>query len=244
MELGECVYCGEQRELTRDHVPPRCLFSKPGPSELITVPCCTHCNGDFQQHDEYFRIAITTGIDREKFPKENADSVRAINKLARPASLRFARSLLETYDAKSAQITIDRQRIELVRYRITRGLFFHHKNVRMPQHIGFVFRELTENVKTNVEGRDRIERLAADLTTIGPGTFRYAHEALFRPDPFGTFWLMRFCAPPSYKSSLRLLTKTGLVRFPLANLCRTVSPRAVHCVSSEPDFLSMILAMS
>lgn len=192
MVFGECVYCGEQGELTRDHVPPRCLFSKPRPTDLITVPCCAPCNGDFQKHDEYFRIAITTGIDREKFPKENADSVRAINKLARPSSLRFARSLLENYDAKSAQITIDWQRIEIVLYRITRGLFFHHKNVRMPENIGFVFRELTENVKTNVEGRDRIERLAANLTTIGPGTFRYAHEVLFQPDPFGTFWLMRF----------------------------------------------------
>jgi hypothetical protein len=85
MEFGECVYCGEQRELTRDHVPPRCLFSKPRPSDLITVPCCAHCNGDFQKHDEYFRIAITTGIDLEKFPKENADSIRALKNLAQPA---------------------------------------------------------------------------------------------------------------------------------------------------------------
>ena len=192
VDFGECVYCGKKCELTRDHVPPRCLFSKPRPSDLVTVPCCAQCNGEFQKHDEYFRIAITTGIDREKFPKENAESVRAINSLARPASLGFARSLLENYEPKSARLTIDRQRIEIALYRITRGLFFNHQNVRMSENIGFEFREVTDNLKTNAEGRERIERLAANLTTIGPGTFRYAYEAFFQPDPFGTIWLMRF----------------------------------------------------
>jgi hypothetical protein len=192
MEFGECIYCGEQRELTRDHVPPRCLFSKPRPSDLITVPCCAHCNGDFQKHDEYFRIAITTGIDLEKFPKENADSVRALKNLARPASLGFARSLLENYEPKPARITINAQRIEITLYRIARGIFFHHKNVRIPENIGFEFREVTDNLKINVEGRERIKRLAENLTTIGPGIFRYAYESFFQPDPFGTIWLMRF----------------------------------------------------
>jgi hypothetical protein len=192
MEFGECVYCGEQRERTRDHVPPLCLFSKPRPSDLITVPCCAYCNGEFQKDDEYFRIAITAGIDVEKFPKENADSVQAIKSLARPASLGFARSLLENYEPRSARITIDAKRIEITLYRITRGIFFHHKKVRMSGNIGFKFREVTENFKINVEGRERIERLAANLTTIGMGTFRYAYEPYFQPDPFGTIWLMRF----------------------------------------------------
>jgi hypothetical protein len=192
MEIGECVYCGEQGELTRDHVPPRCLFSKPRPSDLVTVPCCESCNGEFQKHDEYFRIAITTGIDREKFPKENADSVRAINSLARPASHGFARSLLEKCELELARFTFDAHRIEIALYRITRGLFFHHNNRRMSGSIGFEFREVTDNLKTNAEGRERIDRLASNLKAIGPGTFRYAFEPFFPPDPFGTIWLMRF----------------------------------------------------
>src|SRR5271168_5407862 len=91
MSSGVCIYCGDARELTRDHVPPRCLFSKPRPNDLVTVPCCVACNRALSRHDEYFRIAMTTGIDREKFPKENAYSVRAINNLIRPASQGFAR---------------------------------------------------------------------------------------------------------------------------------------------------------
>jgi hypothetical protein len=135
---------------------------------------------------------MTTGIDREKFSKESADSVRAINRLARPASRGFARSFLEKYEPQSARITFDVQRIEIALYRITRGLFFHHKNVRISGNIGFEFHEVTDKLKTSSEGRERIDRLASSLKTIGPGTFRYAFEPFFRPDPFGTIWLMRF----------------------------------------------------
>ncbi len=149
MAIGECVYCGEHRDVTRDHVPPRCLFSKPRPSDLVIVPCCESCNREFQKHDEYFRIAVTTGIDNEKFAKESADSVRAINSLARPASHRFARSLLEKYEPELARFTFDAQRIEVALYRITRGLFFHHKNMRISGSIGYEFREVTDKLKTN-----------------------------------------------------------------------------------------------
>jgi hypothetical protein len=192
MDFGECVYCGEQRELTRDHVPPRCLFSKPRPSNLVTVPCCQACNSEFQKYDEYFRLAITTGIDAANFPKELSDSVRAINNLSRPASHGLARFMLKDYERNPARLTIDAARIEVVLYRITRGLFYHHRNVRVPRNIAFAFRMVDENLKTNAQGQDRINRLAEDLTTIGLGTFRYAFEPFEPPDPFSTAWLMRF----------------------------------------------------
>ncbi len=190
--MGECIYCGEQRELTRDHVPPRCLFSKPRPNDLVTVPCCEACNRELSKHDEYFRIAITTGIDRDKFPKENADSVRAINSLARPASQGFARFLLQNYEPNPSRFTFDAFRIEIVLYRITRGLFYHHRNIRMPGTIAFAFRMVDDSLKTNADGRERINRLEENMTSIGQGVFRYAFEAFEPPDPFGSAWLMRF----------------------------------------------------
>jgi|SRR5271169_234198 len=192
MKPGKCVYCGELRELTRDHVPPRCLFSKPRPPDLVTVPCCDTCNRALSKHDEYFRIAVTTGIDREKFPKENADSVRAINSLARPASRGFARLLLQNYKSNPSRLRFDAQRIEIVLYRITRGLFYHHREARLPEEIGFEFRLVDASLKTNSDGRERLNRLGANLTTIGQGVFRYAFEPFEQPDPFGTVWLMRF----------------------------------------------------
>lgn len=194
MDFGECVYCGEQHELTRDHVPPRCLFSKPRPNDLVTVPCCEACNRELCKHDEYFRIAITTGIDREKFPKETADSVRAINSLIRPASQGFARLLLQNYEPNPSRLRYDAQRIEIALYRITRGLYFHHRKARVPGTIAFAFRLVDSSLKIGDVGRERIDRLGGRLTSIGQGVFRYGFEPFEPewPDPFGTVWLMRF----------------------------------------------------
>src|SRR5208283_2514674 len=57
-KIGECLYCGRVRPLTRDDVPPKNLFPKPRPSNLITVPSCQKCNQSFMLDDEYFRLVI------------------------------------------------------------------------------------------------------------------------------------------------------------------------------------------
>lgn len=192
MSIECCIYCGAEGESTRDHVPPRCLFSKPRPSNLVTVPCCSACNSEYAKQDEYFRIAITTGINPERFPKENADSLRAIAGLARPASLGFAKHLLQGYDRETASLTFEVRRIEIVLHRIVCGLFFHHRNVPLPKPVGFAFWLINDSLKPHQEGRERLERLNGKMTTIGPGVFRYALEPFDPPDPFGTVWLMRF----------------------------------------------------
>lgn len=158
----------------------------------MTVPCCGRCNGEFQKHDEYFRIAMMTGIDREKFPNETADSVRAIRSLARPQSINFARKFLEGYDPSAGSLTFDSQRIQIVLRRIAKGLFFHHKNARMPADIDFECREVPDDSELPQEGRKRIERLTSNQISIGKGAFRYAFEPVGAPESFGEYWLMRF----------------------------------------------------
>jgi hypothetical protein len=192
MKAGECAYCGKRRDLTRDHVPPSCLFSKPRPNDLITVPSCGPCNSELSKHDEYFRIAITTGIDAAKFPRENADLVRAINNLMRPSSQGFARKLLRSYEANPARLKIDRERIGIVLHRITRGLFYHHANSRLPEWVPFEPCVVDPSREVAPVGREQINRLEENLKTIGQGNFRYAFERFTPHDPFGTIWLMRF----------------------------------------------------
>src|SRR5438034_6132874 len=41
---GICVYCGREKKLTMDHVPPKLLFASPYPPNLPTVPSCRDCN--------------------------------------------------------------------------------------------------------------------------------------------------------------------------------------------------------
>jgi len=192
MAVEGCAYCGELRELTRDHVPPRALFSRPRPGNLVTVPCCRRCNSEWSIHDEYFRFVIMLGIDSAKFPNESADSVRAINSLRRLASAGFAQGLLRSYESSPARLNIDRGRIEVVLHRIARGLFYHQTRTRLPQAVPFDFSEIVDPAKMSSVGRERMCLLEARLVTIGRGNFRYAFELWPGPDPFETIWLMRF----------------------------------------------------
>lgn len=57
MKHEVCYNCGKSaKKLSRDHIPPKCFFRPPLPTDLITVPCCKKCNESFSLDDEAFRI--------------------------------------------------------------------------------------------------------------------------------------------------------------------------------------------
>lgn len=55
-KTGICALCGSSGTVTREHVPPKCLFIKPRPTNTITVPLCKMCNHSYHLDDEYFRV--------------------------------------------------------------------------------------------------------------------------------------------------------------------------------------------
>lgn len=62
-----CYLCGTQlkdENRTMDHVPPKSLFVRPFPPNLITVPCCKNCNGNKSRDEDFFRLIATLGLDR------------------------------------------------------------------------------------------------------------------------------------------------------------------------------------
>jgi hypothetical protein len=183
--MGTCVYCGEWRELTRDHVPPKSLFSKPRP-ELITVPSCLTCNQGASKDDEYFRLMIVQGINREKFPQENSDSINAINKLSQPERLSFAHYLLGRYRPDIGGFTVDRHRIGAVLYRIAKGLYYHHTGKRLADDACFHFKPVGKDECNSDAG---IQFLVQRQLVIGDGKFRYC---FIDNGAAGTVWLMSF----------------------------------------------------
>jgi hypothetical protein len=54
-----CYLCGDEliknRNKSKDHVPPDCIFPQEKPPNLLTVPCCKKCNEGFKQLDEKMR---------------------------------------------------------------------------------------------------------------------------------------------------------------------------------------------
>ena len=58
IEAELCTFC-DRPATTRDHVPPKRLFSPPLPTDLVTVPACTKCNNGASADDEVFRNELS-----------------------------------------------------------------------------------------------------------------------------------------------------------------------------------------
>jgi hypothetical protein len=54
-----CALCGATDVFgSYDHLPPRCIFIKPRPQNLITVPACLGCNNIGSVGDEVFKTFL------------------------------------------------------------------------------------------------------------------------------------------------------------------------------------------
>jgi hypothetical protein len=54
-EFGICYLCGQESELTDDHVPPKCLAPEANNSIFYYAPACRPCNEALSIHEERFR---------------------------------------------------------------------------------------------------------------------------------------------------------------------------------------------
>lgn len=140
----ECVYCGSSKNLTRDHVPGKGLFSKPLPSNLITVPCCQRCNAANELEDEYFRLHVASRKESRNHPEAPQAGERAFARLVRPESRGFRQSVansIVSLDRISAEddegmlgvVMVDFRRLNSYAVRTIRALFAHHWRVRVPE---------------------------------------------------------------------------------------------------------------
>jgi len=139
-DKGECYLCCEPAT-TRDHIPPRGIFTQPYPNNLITVPACAKCNNGASKDDEYFRIAVAAGscdspeslavLKQRILPKVGGKPALAISILNTVEKVDVY-SEGGIYLGKAPTIKIDWPRIQNVINRIVRGLYWKHENERLP----------------------------------------------------------------------------------------------------------------
>lgn len=138
-----CVYCGAAAAETFDHVPPKNLFPRPRPSNLITVPCCEPCRKTQSKDDEYFRNMVIMRHDVAEVPAAGRILNTVHAALARPEArgltTRIVRSVREVeirtaaglYLGQVASYTVDLRRLDAVVRRTLRGVYFHELGVRL-----------------------------------------------------------------------------------------------------------------
>lgn len=143
-----CVYCGSVADLTRDHIPPKSLFNKPRPANLITVWACGSCNKTFKNDDDYFWLTLASRAEAARNSEAGGAALRAIKHLARPQAAGFRSAFLATvqpvevktasglYIGNRLAYDVSFARLNRVAARITRGLFCYvHRALLAPGYV-------------------------------------------------------------------------------------------------------------
>ena len=207
-KLGTCVYCGGVGPISRDHIPPRNLFAKPRPGNLITVPSCRTCNEAASKDDEYFRLVTAIRHDTADHPDAAGVWSAAMESLQKPwkggfraAFLNDAREVaLHTragiYLGQAGVYDVDLERLNRVAARVVRGLFYHHSGRRIPNEYRVVAYCTTGIDSSQTEVVTQVQDMVNALLSgkphiVGKGTFAYWYRFL-EEDVHLSAWLLVF----------------------------------------------------
>jgi len=207
---GECVYCGAIGPITRDHVPPKGIFSEPRPDNLITVPACSQChNSDVSKDDEYFRLILQVREEIHKHPDALKSYPALLRSLTRPQKAGMMNAFLKSifladlvtpsgiFIKKQLAIQTDMNRLRKVVTRILKGLFYYHREYRLPDgYDALVFdeRSVQEWPPANLAefSKNFIQPLLAhDGVTLGNNVFTYRF-GFNKSDLNTTCWIFEF----------------------------------------------------
>ena len=192
----ECYLCGNPAD-TKDHIPPRCIFPDPKPTDLITVPSCQECNSASQLDDEYFRWFVATASS------EHPEALRLIRERVIPR-FRKRPALLKSIMRRAVRVNVhsragvflkqrpgfhfDRPRIQNVVEKITKGLYRHETAQRLANE--YSVKDFVFNPDVPDSAKDWV--ISLPLREIGAGLFSYRYAQAFEDEGVTTWFLVFF----------------------------------------------------
>ena len=198
---GTCVYCGRHGTLTRDHVPPRNLFGSTSEVQLVTIPCCTKCNGQASKDDEYFRRSLILRHDIPDNPITRELLEAVYRSWRNPRQRGFTRSFLRGVEEKEVYTeggiylgqvgtyNVEHHRLDRVVCRIIRGLFYHHSGYPVPRDY-----HVFSYCHTGVLPSDRpVAKKYVDFAQV---VVQSGEEGAVNPDIF-KYWFVRTAEDPA-----------------------------------------------
>ena len=137
--LKQCVFCGKNtHKITQGHAPPKNIFPKPWPSNLITAPECEDCNKAAEKDDDYFRLILLSRHDIARHPEALKILPKVLRSLEREEAVglrkKFEKSLKVkgcftpegVYLGDGVTYLPETERIYRVLIRTIKALYFKH----------------------------------------------------------------------------------------------------------------------
>jgi hypothetical protein len=196
----KCVYCGTDKNLTVDHVPPQLLLPQPYPQNLITVPACFPCNQSFQKDDGYLRTMLCLDVRASKNSAAQSNLPAVLRSLRRANAKAFAEYLRR--QAESSVILgqdgsplgqvfeLDKVRANRIGQRFIRALYFHETGTALPRN-AVIRVACNMGLRTIDTEFNEICRVLAVFRDRGHGYIGRAFGYLAALEPESSAWLMQ-----------------------------------------------------
>jgi hypothetical protein len=195
----KCIYCGTDKDITVDHVPPKLLLEQPYPENLITVPTCFPCNQSFQKDDEYLRIMLCIDVRASRNIAAQSNLPAVLRSLQRSNAKGFVEylanqssvsAILDQYGAPMGQVMeLDNTRTKRTGQRFIRALYFAVVGTALPQHT-----PIRVGAKLGLRARDAdtitIARALKALPDWRNGSVGTAFSYVGAIGPEFSFWFM------------------------------------------------------
>ncbi len=208
---NQCIYCNQENSIIEEHhVPPKGLFPKPRPDNLIKVPACKSCHEKTKLDDQYFDMIIKARRDVSEHPEIIKQKAKINRSYKRIRAWKFVTTVfknMEPIDVYSKNgiflgpgftIEADLERIYNVIKRTIRGLYYkHQEGVILP--LNYIVRcimpgdnKLNENDKTLVRYlKGLIKFLQMEESYKQGNVFEYKYF-ITPEDEFQSIWLLKF----------------------------------------------------
>lgn len=190
-----CTICGLYEAINREHVPPRNIFLKPRPNNLVTVPACDNCNNDTSGLDEEFRayLSLRVGIDNRQsldfWTKAALPTIQSNERLRRQIGETLGQA--EVFSEAGIFIGIapavlwEVQKHNPIIEKTVKGLYWEHYNDILGNRVNWEItwlRGLTEKA-INMLSQLHVKRIG--------NAFVYAYRRT-DDDPISSIWLLEF----------------------------------------------------
>jgi hypothetical protein len=190
-----CSICGKNPATTRDHIPPKGIFPKPRPSDLITVPACLTCNKSTSDLDEVFKVfaglAGGHGPEGERMFKE-----QTIHTLEHNERLRreIASTVRNVWVKTPGGIVLGKKPAVLLNSRAhnhiigktIRGLHFHHT--------GNILGDQADiSVNWHYSLTEKMYKMSVNWFTGVVGNGQFIYKFFTHPkEPLASVWILQF----------------------------------------------------
>ncbi len=192
-----CTYCGVISELTVDHVPPKCFYPKPRPSDLITVPSCLKCNQDVGKDEEFFLATFMfsqAGISEagqklwnEKLNRTYEKNIGLRRKIAEHLRLTDVFTPEGLFLGTKLKINPAESRFEKVINKIVRGLYWFEYQVTLPPEIKIITLRMSDSER--IDNAKNVAHKLKNGSRNWEGIFRYKYSQL-TGSTSESIWLM------------------------------------------------------